>query len=310
DMVLLFSEGLVRLKNARGEKNSLTWFINFVKTYGNMQPSPFLARLKSAIEKFMQGEPFQQDVTVIAIKNMQSPAVASSDQNAREIETRFLSIEEEIRLLRATKKHPELQPQDLAHALGEPFARFDPERIQYYLGRRDRTRKNGSIKAPNRSKSTQALKRHFQREMLEKFPIRQLLYRKYEFKGNTEAIQKALAHYQNGRFQESLIEFTKARRVIADSDAVYCFFGNLYLLLNMTIKARQEYLKALKINPRCVHAYLSLAYIALLHQDYEATIGYLTTAIRLGEDIQQYERFLHQLVSALEKQNGHPEWLS
>lgn len=106
------------------------------------------------------------------------------------------------------------------------------------------------------------------------------------------------------------MEFSKIRKVIAESESVFCFFGNLYLLLNMSIKARQEYLKAIKVNPKSVHAYLALGYIALMHEDYDSTIHYLSTAVRLdGENIDAYQSFLSNFVAALDKQSGVSEWI-
>ncbi len=310
DLVLFLSEGFLQIHNAWGDVYGLQRFKDFIKQHGNMQPTPLLNQFQTAIEEFMMGELLPREYTVVAVKNMQAEGHATLEENAAEIEDRFLTVDEEEELWRTTDEYPELRLRELVNILGRRFVRLGPERIRFYLRNDFRIPSGKEDKEAAPRRSFQNLEKHFHQELLEEFPIRQLLYRKYEFRGNTDTISKALELYQNGHFQESLIEFMKVRKAIANSESVYCFFGNLYLLLNMSIKARQEYIKALRLNPRSVPAHLGLAYISLLHKDYEGTINYLSTAIRLDNRLQLYERFLHRLIGELEKQNGHQEWLA
>lgn len=311
DLIIFYSNGVIEAKNAWGEPFGMNRFLKTVRKNGHKQPTPFLIELQNAIEQFTLGEPLQEDVTVIALKNMLLGINGCDEQAASGIENKFLTIEEENHLWQTSKKHPDARINDLINLLGERFAALGHERLRYYLSTENKhiLPTNGQHDFEKPAKRFESVEKYFQRQLLQAFPIRQLLYRKYEFRGNTNVISKALDHYQNGEFQESLFEFSKIRKVIADSESVYCFFGNLYLLLNMSIKARQEYLKALKLNPKSVHAYLALSYIALLHEDYDSTIHYLSTALRLEGDLNPYQNFLGQFVSALDKQSGVQEWV-
>jgi len=310
DLVLLYSDGLLAVKNNWGEKYGLARFLEFIRRNGNKQPSTFLAELQNELEEFSMGEPLQRDATVIAVKNMLRDTERILDSDILDVQDRFLTFEEEKRLWQESEKHPDARIHELIEILGGRFVLLGTERIRFYLATGHRFPVNGGTEIPKAKKRFDSVEKLFQREMLQAFPIRQLLYRKYEFRGNTDAIQKALHFYEEGKFQEALVEFTKVRRAIAESEPVNCFFGNLYLLLNMSIKARQEFLKALKLNPRSVNAHLALSYISLLHEDYEGTINSLNTAIRLDSNLQNYERFLNKLVRELDKRNGSEEWIS
>ncbi len=310
DLILFISESLLECKNTWGEQFDLNRLKSFLDQHGHMQPTPLLRKLQNEIEEFTLGEPLPEDVVVVAVKNMLSPEEAGGAERAVDLEERFLSLEEEYELWRVSSEHPDLRLRELLSLVGGRFHRLDTDRIRFYLLNEHRLWKNGHGEPQLPERRVDAFEQHFHQELVQSFPIRQLLYRKYEFRGNTDAISRALEYYQNGHFQESLIEFVKVRKTIAESESVYCFFGNLYLLLNMTIKARQEYLKALRLNPRSVHAFLALGYIALLHKDYEGAVHYLSTAVRLDQNQESYERFLQRLVSALDQQKGMQEWIS
>ncbi|MDQ7054715.1 MAG: SpoIIE family protein phosphatase [candidate division KSB1 bacterium] len=310
DLILMISDGFLAIKNTWGENLGMARLKKFLNDYGHMQPGPFLRRLQAEIEEFTMGEPLQHDVTVVAVKNMLPNDEAMYDETAVDLDSRFLTLNEEEELWQVSQEHPDLRLRELLQLVGSQFQRLGPDRIRFYLKNDHTLWLNGGVQNGFAPRRFDGLEKHFHQKLIEAFPIRQLLYRKYEFRGNTDAIARALEHYQNGHFQESLIEFVKVRKAIVENESVYCFFGNLYLLLNMTIKARQEYLKALRLNPRCVHAYLALAYIALLHKDYEGAIHYLSTAIRLDSSLKLYERFLHHMLAVLDKQNGHKEWIA
>lgn len=313
DLIVLYSSGTLSARNAWGEPFGLQRFLKTIRNNGHKQPTPFLVELQNAIEQFTLGESLTEDVTVIALKNM-FPAVNGTNEEAvPDVESRFLTIEEENRLRQTHNRHPNLRLNELMELLGERYIRLGHERIRAYLALEEPGvggDGNGQIEFERPRRAIESVEKYLQSELLKAFPIRQLLYRKYEFRGNTQVIAKALDYYQNGDFQQSLLEFMKIRKVIAESESVYCFFGNLYLLLNMSVKARQEYLKALKINPRSVHAYLALGYISLLHEDYDGTIQYLSTALRLGENLEPYHQFLRNLVQSLEAQSGVREWIT
>ena len=312
DLLIFYSNGVIEAKNAWGEPFGMNRFLKTIRKNGHKQPTPFLIELQNAIEQFTLGEPIKEDVTVIALKNMLPAMNSNGETPVPDIERRFLTIDEENHLWQTAQKHPNVRINELLDLLGDRYSALGRERIHYYLSTESKqilpTNSQKEIEKPKRR--FESVEKFFQRQLLEAFPIRQLLYRKYEFRGNTTVISKALSHYQNGEFQESLMEFSKIRKVIAESESVFCFFGNLYLLLNMSIKARQEYLKAIKVNPKSVHAYLALGYIALMHEDYDSTIHYLSTAVRLdGENIDAYQSFLSNFVAALDKQSGVSEWI-
>lgn len=310
DLVVLYSPGTIEAKNAWGEPFGLHRLLKVIRKNGHMQPTPFLVELQNAIEQFTLGETLQQDITVVALKNM-LPDVDGEQEPTPTVAEKFLTIEEEEQLIKIAEKHPDARITELMNLLGERYASLGHERIRYYLanGSRFSLPNNGYTMPEKPRRRIESAEKHFQKQMLQAFPIRQLLYRKYEFRGNTGAIAAALKHYQSGNFQESLVEFIKVRKAIAESESVYCFFGNLYLLLNMSIKARQEYLKALKMNPRSVHAFLALGYISLLHEDYDGTINYMVTAIRLDANLSPYAQFLRQLVLSIDRQNEAHEWI-
>ncbi len=311
DLLIMHSPGVVDATNAWGEPFGLQRFLKVIIKYGHMQPTPFLVELQNALEQFTMGEPYKYDTTAVALKNM-LPDVPPNGHIIDEVQDRFLTVDEEGQLQKSSEKHPEARVQELTNLLGARYQSLGEERVRYYLtsgskhGLTDRERKLQK----EENKRFESLEKYLQRQLLQSFPIRELLYRKYEFRGNTTAIQKALDFYQKGDFQQSLVEFIKVRKAIADSESVFCFFGNLYLLLNLSIKARQEYMKALQLNPRCVHAFLALGYISLIHGDYDGTIYYLSTALRFDNDLEIYEKFLADLVKSLDKQSGLREWVA
>lgn len=310
DLIVLFSSGLLQAKNSWGENFSMQRLLDVIKAYGHMQPTPFLTELQNALDEFMMGETPMEDITVVALKNMLSDVDEFAADALPEIEDHFLTFEEEEFLRQTSERNPEARISELMVMLGDRYLKLGHERVRFCLTNGLHYKKNGRNGEAKPKKKLDGVEKYFQRELLKAFPIRQLLYSKYEFRGNTSAIAKALEFYQNGNFQESLIEFLKVRHAIAKSESVHCFFGNLYLLLNMSIKARQEYVKALRLNPHCVHAHLALAYIALLHEDYEGTINSLMTALRLDSQLPEYEKFVCHLVRSLEKQSGAEAWLA
>ncbi len=308
DMLIIMSDGALSARNAWGEQFGMKRMVKLIRKYGHMQPTPFLVEAQNAIEQFTLGETLENDVSMVTLKNMLPDLDLPQGTRTPEAQDRFLTLEEEEHLWRVAEKHPEARINELMDLLGERYQTLGYERIRACLAAQQHGSNHKSAETPR--KRFESLEKYFHREMLQAFPVRQLLYRKYEFRGNTAAIKTALEHYQNGHFQESLIAFMKVRKAIADSEAVHCFFGNLYILVNMTIKAKQEFLKAIKLNPRSVHAYLALAYISLLHEDYDNVINNLRAAIRLDDRLQEYDAFLKKLVLELDRQHGVNEWLA
>lgn len=272
-----------------------------------MQPTPFLVEVQNTLESFTLGEVQEHDCTVIALKNM-LPVVDKSETDAvASFKKKFLSIEDEEYLLQVAEKYPDARISELMNLLGDRYIELGHEAIRSYL-------MAPRSLAPGKSTNGRSVvhqphsngEKNIHRQLLQQFPTRQLIFKKYEFRGNTGVIGQALEYYQNGKYQESLIEFMKVRKAIAESESVFCFFGNLYLLLNMSIKAKQEFIKALKLNPKSTHAICALAYVSLLHEDYEGAIHHLSTAIRMDDNLIEFYKFLKRLVESV---NSSSEWI-
>jgi tetratricopeptide (TPR) repeat protein len=154
-----------------------------------------------------------------------------------------------------------------------------------------------------------AAKKQFHENLLAAFPLRQLLDKRYEFRGSSPEIAKALHFYDNGDHEHALEEFSRLRAVIRQSASMHCFFGNLHLLLKTPAPAQHEYLAALQLDPRCAHALLALSYIALLNEDYPTAIDSLTTALRLNKNLSAFEPFAEKLIAAVERLGNRNEWI-
>ena len=281
--------------------------LQLIRKNGHLQPTPFLVEFQNTLESFTLGEIQEFDSTAIAIKNM-LPIIDKSESDAvASFRKKFLSIEDEEHLVQIAEKYPEARISELMELLGDRYIDLGHEVIRSYLtAARSRPAiftKNGKSR-PSKKASGE---KNLQQRLLQRFPARQLIFKKYEFRGNTGVIGKALEYYQDGKYQDSLIEFMKVRKAIAESESVFCFFGNLYLLLNMPIKAKQEFLKALKLNPKSTHAICALAYVALVHEDYEGVISNLSTAVRLDDNLTDFYTFLQTLVKSI---NSSAEWIA
>jgi tetratricopeptide (TPR) repeat protein len=152
-------------------------------------------------------------------------------------------------------------------------------------------------------------KKQFHENLLAAFPLRQLLDKRYEFRSSSPEVAQALRFYDNGEHERALEEFSRLRPVMRSSAPMHCFFGNLYLLLKTPAKAQHEFVAALQLDPRCVHALLALGYIALLSDDYSAAIDSLTTALRLNKNLQAFEQFAEKLIAAVERLGNRNEWI-
>ncbi|MGH7454491.1 MAG: tetratricopeptide repeat protein, partial [bacterium] len=152
-------------------------------------------------------------------------------------------------------------------------------------------------------------KKQFHEDLRAAFPLRQLLHKNYEFRGSSKEFTQALRHYENGDYEQALAEFMRLRSTMRHSASMHCFFGNLHLLQNSPAKAQHEYLTALQLDPRCVHALLALSYIALLQDDYPAAIDSITTALRFNRNLSLYEQFAEKLIAAVERLENRNEWI-
>jgi predicted Zn-dependent protease len=152
-------------------------------------------------------------------------------------------------------------------------------------------------------------KKQFHEDLRAAFPLRQLLNKHYEFRGSSKEFTQALRHYDNGDYEQALAEFARLRSTMRNSASMHCFFGNLHLLLSSPAKAQHEYLTALQLDPRCVHALLALSYIALLQDDYAAAIDSITTALRFNRNLSLYEQFAEKLIAAVERLENRNEWI-
>lgn len=310
DLFVFFSPGILEAKNAWGEAFGIARLARLLKKFGNLQPTPFLVEVQNSIEEFTLGEPLQRDVTVIAFKNMQ----LTNDDNPPEnnIDKKFLSIEQEQQVQNFSTDRPKSHARALTDIIADRYDTLDPERLKKYIEKAadDETQDELSQSKLGGDRINQPAARGFHRKILQTFPTRKLLYKKYEFRGNTGVIANALSLYHKGEYRKSLMEFLKVRNTIAESESVHCFFGNLYLLLNMSIKGKQEFTKALKFNPRCSHAYLALGYVSLLHEDFESAINQISIAVRLDASLDDYAAFLSDFIRSFEAESGRNEWIS
>jgi tetratricopeptide (TPR) repeat protein len=332
DLIVVYSSGLLKQRNRNGECFGRQRLIEFFNKCSELNPTPLLVELQRRLDAFVEGQPQTHDVAVIAMKNtlrdLEKPPAETLEHA---IGGRFLCMEEEQVILEAIREHPDAPLMQIASDVAARDLRhLGKDRVQAYLaqtshwlvpapavnghaganGTHNHHKGNGAAAARSSltPKTMNAFKQ-VQLNLLEAFPIRQVLYRKYESHGQTSEVKRAVEFYNNGDYQTALIEFSRIRNSLKHSAGVYCFFGNLYLLLNMVDKAKLEYHKALKLDPRASHAHLALSYIALLQEDFYTAIDELSTALRLDKNLEANNPFLQQLIAAVEKRENRSEWL-
>jgi len=327
DLLVLYSDGLLAARNASDEVWGRQRLVEFVRTFGELNPTDFLVELKQALEKFSGGQAAADDITVVALKNiLRDLDKPHPEACGCELERRFLTANEEQALLAILRENSGIEVTEiLARLASGEYAYLSREQIETHLAQlrpwlqpwRDRHGKADNKAASvavelNKNgvaESAASSRKQFHENLLAAFSLRQLLAKRYEFRGSSPEMARALRFYDNGDYEQALEEFMRLRTVIRNSAPMHCFFGNLYLLLKTPAKAQHEFVAALQLDPRCVHALLSLGYIALLSEDYSAAIDSLTTALRLDKNLQPFEQFAEKLIAAVERLGNRYEWI-
>jgi hypothetical protein len=327
DLLVLYSDGLLAARNGQGEVWGRQRLVEFVRTFGELNPTDFLIELKQALEKFAGGYSAADDITVVALKNiLRDLDKPHPEACGCELERRFLTTNEEQALLEILREKPNTEVTEILGRLANgEYAYLSREQIETHLAQlgpwlQPWRERNGKIEAraatnvfeANKNgvaENAASAKKQFHENLLAAFPLRQLLDKRYEFRSSSPELAQALRFYDNGEHERALEEFSRLRPVMRSSAPMHCFFGNLYLLLKTPAKAQHEFVAALQLDPRCVHALLALGYIALLSDDYSAAIDSLTTALRLNKNLQAFEQFAEKLIAAVERLGNRNEWI-
>jgi len=321
DLLVLYSDGLLAARGADGEFFGRQRLIDFIAKYGELEPTAFLAELRNMLQKFTNGQNPNDDITVIALKNVlrdlekQHPEACDC-----ELAENFMNTVQEQAILEILRDEPQSQVEHILARLAEDEQNgLTQEQIENYVAQHGRwlrpwPARNGGYSGEQhqgfkRELQAASAARRLQDELLAAFPIRRLLNKRYEFRGCTPELTQALQYYNNRDFQKALDAFSAARESIKNSATVRSFFGNLYLLLDMHAHAKSEYQAALELDQRCTHALLALSYVALKEENYDAAIESLVTALRLNDDLPEFLAFLENLIAAVERRESRSEWL-
>lgn len=331
DLLVLYSDGLLAARNAQGEVWGRQRLVEFVSNFGELNPTDFLVELKQALEKFLGAQPPTNDITVVALKNiLRDLDKPHPEAGGCELEQHFLTTNEEQALLEIWRENPGIEVTEiLARLAGGEYAYLGREQIEEHLTQlgpwlqpwRERNGKAAGAGVihlaaePNHAEAVEnalSAKKQLHDDLLTAFPLRQILDRRYEFRGEAPALVQAMRFYENGDYEQAMNIFAAQRAIMRPSATMHCFFGNLYLELKTPGKAQHEYLSALQLDPRCVQALLALSYIALLNHDYPAAIDSLSTALRLNKNVQhfqQFDQFAEKLIAAVERLGNRNEWI-
>lgn len=331
DLIILYNSGLLKQRNRNGEYWGRQRLIDCLRKYADLDPVSLLAELKRRLDDFLQGEPQEYDIAIIALKNtlrdLEKPGAETLEHATG---NRYLTVDDEQIILEAIRENPNLSFAKVADELAlDGLKHLRKEKVQSYLTQTShwltqwpdngRAAKNGiqnhngtnghdASKAPATRRTVKVVKQ-LQQDMLAAFPIRQVFARKYEFADLSSDFSHALEFYTSGDYQQALFAVSKIREDLSASVDLHCFVGNLYLLLNMTSEARDEYQQALAIDQRTAHAHLALSYIALMQEDFYNAIDEYSTALRLDKGLQGNNPLLQQLITAVEKRDNRSEWL-
>jgi tetratricopeptide (TPR) repeat protein len=327
DLLILYSDGLLAIRNAQGEYFGRQRLVDFVHKFSELSPTDFLIELKRTLEKFADNRPMVDDITVIALKNILRDLEKPHPEAAGyDLEHRFLTTTEEQAIIEVLRENSTAGAAEILGRLKDgEYAYLQNEQIETYLTQISRwlqpwQERNGKadsqaapgVPAAERNGGPEAAmlsKKQFHEDLRAAFPIRQLLHKHYEFRGSSKEFAQALRFYENGDYEQALAEFSRLRPTMRGSATMHCFFGNLHLLLQAPAKAQHEFLSALRLDPRCVHALLALSYIALLQNDYPAAIDSITTALRFNKNLSLYEQFAEKLIAAVERLENRNEWI-
>lgn len=333
DLILLYSSGLVDQLSADGECFGRQRLNDFLRKYGELNPSSLLVELQRQLETFADAQPHKEEVALVAAKNLvRDPKRPQAEQSEYDISGRFMCAEEEQIILATLQAEPNVSvAQIVSDVTARGLSHLSSHQLQSYLmqtrgwraygrGTKNRPGQNGTRMLPGERESvlpsTAAFPKaagagkQLQQDLLAAFPARQVLHKRFEFHGQNTLMARSTECYKSGDYQGALFEFSRVRERLTNSAVVYCFSGNLYLLLNKVAKAKQEYLLALKCEQRNAHAHLALSYVALLQEDYYAAIDELSTALRLDENLRPYSSFLQKLIPVVEKREKNSGWLT
>lgn len=331
DLIVLYNSGLLKLRNGNGDCFGRQRLIECVHKYAELNPAPFLTELQKRLNDFIGGQPQEYDVTVIALKNilrdLENP---NAETLEHAIADRFLRVEDEEIIIEAIREHPRVPLTEVADQLARhDLSHLGKDRLQAYLAltshwlspppMNGHTGKNGTQihnganghsgeKPPATRRPMSAIKQ-LQQDMVAAFPIRQALSRKFAFLDESPALARAKEFYASGEYQQALFEISSIRQDLHPSTDLHCFVGNLYLLLNITSEAKEEYLQALALDQRTPQAHLALSYVALLQEDFCTAIDEFSTALRLDKNLQENNPLLQQLITAAERRENRSEWL-
>jgi len=331
DLIILYNSGLLKQRNRNGDYWGRQRLIECLGKYADLNPVSLLAELKKRLDDFLEGEPQEHDVAIIVLKNtLRDPEKPGAETIEHAIGGRFLTVNDEQIILEAIRENPRLPFAKVADELAmDGLRHLKKENVQSYLAQTshwltlwpDNSRSGGNgiqnhngtnghvtFKAPATRRTVNIVKQ-LQQDMLAAFPIRQVFAKKFEFADFTSGFSRALEFYTSGDYQQALFEIAKTRHDLPTSVDLHCFVGNLYLLLNMSSEAQDEYQQALAIDQRTAHAHLALSYIALVQEDFYNAIDEYSTALRLDKSLQGNNPLLQQLITAVEKRDNRSEWL-
>jgi len=327
DLLVLYSDGLLAARNAQGEVWGRQRLVDFVRNFGELNPTEFLVELKQALEKFLGAQPAADDITVVALKNiLRDLDKPHPEAGGCELEQHFLTTNEEQALLEIWRENPGVEVTEiLARLAGGEYAYLGREQIELHLAQlgpwlQPWRERHGKADSPvihiatetnpaEAAENVLSAKKQLHEDLLTAFPLRRILERRYEFRGDAPELAQAMRFYENGDYERALNAFASQRAIMRPSATMHCFFGSLYLELKMPGKAQHEYLAALQLDPRCVQALLAVSYIALLNYDYPAAIDSITTALRLDKNLRDFEQFAEKLIAAVERLGNRNEWI-
>jgi len=323
DLLVLYSDGLLSVRNGAGEYFGRQRLIDFIMQHGELAPTDFLMELRGLLQRFAGDQITHDDITVIALKNiLRDLDKQHAEAGGCELADKFMTTSQEQAILQVLRENPQAGVEEIIAQLDEEERyTLTRERIEQYLKQNGRwlqpwparPRKAAGAEAQPASApapvDAEAEYQQFLQELLAAFPLGKLLHKRYRFSGATPEMAQVMQHYEHGDYARALQIMLPLQTRIKDSATVHCFVGNLHLLAGATAAAQQEYLAALNLDQRCVHALLALSYLALREGDYSSAIESLATALRLDRNLADYHTFLQKLIGAVERRENRSEWL-
>lgn len=328
DLLVLYSDGVLAARSKNKEVFGRQRLVEFLAEHGDLEPTAFLLELRRYVEKFTDGQAVQDDLTVIALKNilrnLDKPHAEAVDAD---LAAHFMSTEQEQAILAVLRANHRAGVDEVLAQLNEGEApQLMPEQVQAYLEQNGRWFKpwpareerageeDDAPRAPKASGQTQMLlaAQRLQNELIAAFPVRRLLAKRFEFefKNKNGALAQALRAYHNGDYHQALATFTSLRAKIKSSSPVHCFFGQLHLLLNEPAQAQHEFFEALNCEAKSSYALVALSYIALLKGELTMATESLAAALRMNAALEEeYQPFFQVLIAATNGHDEHSDWL-